>query len=488
MTYSACLPYRVHTEAVERLVRADGQEDLCFALWYPSQGKLRTTALLERLLPPAPNERRIHGNVSFLPEYFERALSAANAANAGLAFLHSHPAPGWQDMSPDDVRAEERHAPAVSGATGLPFLGMTIGNNGAWSARFWAKRGPRQYERRWCEATRVVGERMMVTYNERLMPRPSFRQELTRTVSAWGDETQAHLARLRIGVVGAGSVGFMVAEALARMGIAFIKLFDFDRVESVNLDRLLFATREDARLLRPKVDVLADALRKSATAERFSVEPLQWSVVEEDGFRAALDCDVLFSCVDRPWPRSLLNLVAYAHLIPVIDGGIAVETKPGSNSLRAADWRAHVAAPTRRCLECLGQFDPGDVSADREGYFDDPNYIRGLPDSHPAKRNENVFPFSMNTASLEVLQMLSMVVAPLGVSNPGAQMYHFVTGELDCCTKGCKEGCIYCGFVAKGDRTGLVMTGRHVAAEKARSIRSPAAYTWRQFLRSLWPW
>jgi molybdopterin-synthase adenylyltransferase len=489
MNYSAALPHPVHAQALDHLLRPDGQEDVCFGLWYPSQGADRMTALIERVILPEYNDRRVHGNASFLPQYFERAVSEAAKAGAGLAFLHSHPAPGWQDMSPDDVRAEETHAPAVTGATGLPFVGMTAATDGAWSARFWVKTRPRHYERRWCRSTRVVGERLAVTYHSQLVKLPTFRAELTRTLSAWGPAAQAALARLRVGVVGAGSVGFLVAEALARMGISFILLFDFDRIEALNLDRQLFATREDAALRRPKVEVLAAALRRSATAYPFTVEPLQWSVVEEQGYRSALDCDVLFSCVDRPWPRSILNLIAYAHLIPVVDGGIGVVTKSGNTGLRGADWRAHVAAPTRRCLECLGQYDPGDVSTERDGYFDDPAYIAGLSESHPIKRNENVFAFSMSAASFEVLQMLSMVIAPLGVSNPGAQMYHFVTGDLDCEFQVCNDGCPYAGSTAKGDRTGLVMTARHRAAELARALPAPRPQrTWLHVFRRLWPW
>jgi hypothetical protein len=258
------------------------------------------------------------------------------------------------------------------------------------------------------------------------------------------------------------------------MGVARVRLLDFDAVKPHNLDRLLYATHEDAARRRPKVDMLAAALRESATADGFTVEPLERSVVEEDGFRAALDCDVLFSCVDRPWPRSALNFVAYAHLIPVVDGGILLETRPGNRGLRGADWRAHVAAPTRRCLECLGQYDAGLVQAEREEYFDDPAYIAGLPADHPMRRNENVFAFSLAAASLEVLQLLSMVVAPGGVANLGAQMHHFVTGVIDCDERSCNDNCFFKGLVAKGDRAGLSVTGRHRVAEEARRERQVA--------------
>jgi len=300
MTFSAALTSALNSEATHHLIRKDGQEDLCFALWSPSQGTSRFSGLVQSLILPLDGERAVHGNASFQSAYYERALGLAVERRCGLAFLHSHPAHGWQGMSRDDIETETTYAPPTFGATGLPLLGLTAGTDEAWSARFWTRTAPRTYERQWCESVRVVGERLAVTYEDGQRPRPGFREELTRTVSAWGEDAQADLARLRVGVVGAGSVGSMVAEALARMGVADIILMDFDEVKRHNLDRLLHATSEDAEYRRPKVEVLARGLRQSATASNFRVTPLEYSVVEEAGYRAALDCDVLFSCVDRP--------------------------------------------------------------------------------------------------------------------------------------------------------------------------------------------
>ena len=427
MKYSAAFPTPIHRQAVQHLLRADHQEDLCFGLWNPSQGAGRLTACIREVLLPEAGDRNVHGNVDFNPQYFERAIASARKANCGLALLHSHLGPGWQEMSDDDIEAENGHAAATAAATGLPLIGLTMGTDEAWSARFWLRARPRTYVCHWCESVRVVGNRIAVTFHPQQLPPPAPRDVLTRTISAWGPAAQADLARVRIGVIGLGSVGAIVGETLARMGIAHLRLLDFDVVEPVNLDRLLHATAEDARRREFKVNMLARQFRKSATARPFRVDALPLSVVEEAGFREALDCDVLFSCVDRPWPRYALNFIAHAHLIPVVDGGVHITPMPHDRGLKRATWRAHAVGPTRRCLECLCQYDPGLVAVERSGLLDKPTYIEALPKDHELRQNENVFGFSLSVAALEVQQFLRMAIPHAGLPDIGAQTAHFLS-------------------------------------------------------------
>jgi molybdopterin-synthase adenylyltransferase len=473
MRYAAAMTADVDRLLREHLDRADGQEDVCFALWRTSCGSETSTALISDPILPLEGERQVHGNASFMGRYLARAAATAAQAGAGLVLLHSHPrGRGWQEMSRDDLDAERGSAARIAAMTGLPLVGLTLAtSDGAWSARFWEKSAPRTWERRDCEIVKVVGLQLRPTYHPALRPAPAFREELTRTVSAWGSDTQGKLARLRVGVVGLGSVGSIVAETLARMGVEHIRLIDFDAIEVLNLDRVLHATADDAEAGRAKVHVSERALRQSATAANPRIDALEWSVVEEEGLRAALDCDVLFSCVDRPWPRAALNLIAYAHLVPVIDGGIVV-SRTRSGAMRGADWRAHIAAPERRCLECLGQYDPGLVQSEREGRFDDPEYMAHLADEDPLRRNENVFAFSVGCAGLEIGQFLSMVVAPAGIAGLGAQMYHSTPGSLERDDRNCESRCLYSGpWLAKGDLVGITVTARHEVAENARASR-----------------
>jgi len=472
MIYSAAIPSKVNDQFLAHLLRDDRHEDLCFALWYPSQGQKRTTALIQKVILPNQGERNVHGNASFLPEYLERVIGLALEKEAGIVFLHSHLGPGWQGMSEPDVIAEERTAATVQAATGLPLLGMTLGTDGAWSARFWHKIAPRKYRRKWCGTVRVVGESLRITFNDQLVAGFEFKPELSRTISAWGEIEQQTLTRMKVGIVGVGSVGSMVAEALARMGIGHIKLIDFDSVQQINLDRLLHAGRLDALLQKSKVEVIAQGLKKSATAHPFTVETFENSIIEPEGFTAALDCDVLFSCVDRPWARSVLNFIAYAHLVPVIDGGIRAERKKSGKGLLRADWRTHIVGPDNPCLECLGQYNSGEVSTERDGYFEKPDYVAGLPKTHFLNHNENVFSFSLSLAAQEVQFFLNLILSLPGGLPRKPQLYHFVQGEIEYLEKHCHTNCLFPSYIAYGDHTTIKVTADHQVAIEARRQRA----------------
>jgi len=272
------------------------------------------------------------------------------------------------------------------------------------------------------------------------------------------------LTRLRVGIVGLGSVGALVAETLARMGFQFFSLIDFDEVQVHNLDRLVIATRRDIGKL--KVDVAARRIQAVATANKVVIEKFPYSVAEEKGYRAALDCDVIFCCVDRPRARKILNHFAYAHLIPVIDGGIAVRFKAGEFS--GVDWQVQTAGPDRVCLECLGTFTSADASTEEAGMLDDPTYLHGLPVDHRFKRNENVFPFSENLASLEVFQLIALITGAAGQTDFGVQRFRWLPGVLDFdVTRKCEQYCDISSLVAQGDHH-FSLFGRDLAAERAR--------------------
>ena len=452
MKFDAVLTESVAQLAINHLLAhisvGEAQEDLCFATWRPSTGASRTTAIVAEVLLPRNGERALHGNVSFDASYLARATREACRTNSGLAFMHSHPSVGWQAMSPDDVIAERDRIAPPSRATGLPLLGLTVGQDGVWSARFWKWDGG-QFNRVWCDKVRVVGRNLNLSLyhsNHSSVPRS---RRLRRTVDTWGKEQQTLLSSLKVGVVGLGSVGCIVAEALARIGITDLLLVDADRVEEQNLDRLLYASGND--IGRFKVDLAKEHLKRSATALQFRVEARRAWVQEQDAYQAVLDCDVIFAAVDRPLPKDLLNNIAYVHCIPVVFGGIRVATKP-HGSIADATWSVVRASPSSRCLRCDGQYTTSGVMMERDGSLDDPNYVVGSPNVGEISGNENVFPFSVNLASLMVLEMLRSVLRetwwPLA---PTKLHYSYVASRMTQQTDVCLPDCSICARTAHGD-------------------------------------
>jgi hypothetical protein len=471
--FSVALTTGAHEELVDHLVRGDGQEDLAFVVWRPSAGARRDTAVMTEVVLPEDGERNVHGNVSFESGYFLRACAHAAESGGGVALIHSHPrSNGWQRMSSDDFNAEAGHAGQAMAVTGLPMVGLTMaGASKTYSARRWHRTGARQWEPQWAASVRVVGHQMLVT--QPVNTAAAFdRTYQRRTVDAWGPEVQQVIGSLHVAVVGAGSVGSQVVEALARTGFGDILVMDFDPVERHNLDRIINATVEDVDAGLLKAQVAAEAAARHATHPRFRVRYTDYSAVEPGGIELLKDCDLIFSCVDRPAGRQVLNALAYAHLVPVVDGGVMVSpATTGRRFMRGAEWRAHVAVPGRRCLECLGQFDAALVQADRDGLLADPGYLANLPADHVLNRNQNVFAFSAAAAAEQVLAALRMLVAPGGVSDVGAQTFHFTTGTVDLDVEGCEPGCLSVGMITDADQ-GLRPTGyTHQPATSARLVR-----------------
>ena len=471
---SAAMTAPTEEALLDRLVRADGQEDILLATYRPSTGATRTTALISTVIPPEPGDRHIHGNATINSQYILRAAEIAQRDGHGLVLAHSHPnSQGWQRMSPPDRVAEASYANLIRELTGLPLVGMTVaGADHTWSARHWDLGVGTRINCTHSTNVRILGARLAVSWNDALRSPPQPTNHQIRTLNSWGDQYQADLARRRVLVVGAGSVGLDIVLRLAASGLCDLTVMDFDLVEAHNLDRLIGATARDARLLRPKTYVAQREADRAATAPYGQVEVTDRSICEPDGVRIALDHDLIFSCVDRPWPRAVLNALAYSDLIPVIDGGIAIDTFD-NGAMRNATWRSHVIRPNRPCMSCNRQLDLSQVPLDQQGLLDNPAYINGSEVTEPA--NQNVAPLSISVAAALLAQYVSFSVAPGHTGDPGPLQYSLNTHNLEHRNDTSRPSCPVEAQVGVGDlRIGL--EGVHQRAEDQRHCaNSPGA-------------
>lgn len=451
----------------------DGQADVCLATYRPSTGVTRRTAIVTEVITPLPGERPEQGKAAITGEYVVRAAALARRRGEGVALCHSHPAGrGWQELSSTDRDAEHSFANLAREITGLPLVGMTLaGHDGSWSARHWDRGVGGDVTCTDAENVRVVGAQLAVSWNDTVVPPPPPQATQQRSIGCWGQARHDDLARRSVLVVGTGSIGLDVALRLAATGVTRIGLMDFDTVEEHNLDRLIGVTTTDVWLRRAKVDVARRLVLENATASELDLQTWDHSICEPAGARSALDFDLIMCCVDRPWPRAVLNVLAYTDLVPVIDGGIAVDRFPDGEGMRNATWRSHVIRPGRPCMVCNGQLDAGDLAADVAGLHDDPQHIEGADEGVRADAGHNVAVLSINAAAALLAQYVSFNIAPGGIGEPGPLQYVLSTNTLEHLHAASAPQCLYEAAEALGDAR-PVLTGRHTRAEERRDERA----------------
>ncbi len=194
----------------------------------------------------------------------------------------------------------------------------------------------------------IIGRRLAAVAGNR--PRSAMKSAATDpTLVRQGDflspDVQRLIAGLRVGIVGCGGVGSLLAESLMRLGAREFALFDPDGLELSNLNRWCGARVTDVG--RAKAELLAGRLTEALP--QVFVEPVVGDVLEVQPIGALGTCDVLFLAVDNDAARYWVNRVAAAMLVPMFDLGVRVRTSPSIDFLSRV---VPVIPGITACLEC----------------------------------------------------------------------------------------------------------------------------------------
>lgn len=176
------------------------------------------------------------------------------------------------------------------------------------------------------------------------------------------------------------------------------------------------------------------------------------AVQEEKAYKAVIDCNAIFACVDRPIPRDVLNHIAMAHAIPLFECGISAHPSETNGELRAAKWSTQLVAPNRQCLMCTEQYTSGMLATEMDGSLEEPSYIAALPIGNTT-RNENVFPFSLAAAAMQANMMIRYFAAPPWWREAARQEHQLSTATTSKENKPCHPNCEFRTKQATGDKT-----------------------------------
>lgn len=140
-----------------------------------------------------------------------------------------------------------------------------------------------------------------------------------RNIGTIGLAGQMKLLRSTVGVAGAGGLGGLVLELLARMGVGKLVVIDADTFSDSNLNRQLLAT--ESSLQQPKAE---EAARRIAIINSSVETEVHYCRGDINNMPAIFsECDLVVDCLDNLPSRFDLEKVCQQLNIVMIHGAIA---------------------------------------------------------------------------------------------------------------------------------------------------------------------
>lgn len=349
------------------------------------------------LIPHDACSVRTSVRLNWPSEYLERAIDKADTIGGSIILAHSHPG-GFFDFSNIDDESDRVTIPCLKHGSAdetIPHGSAIMVPDGSMKARLYTGyTAPDQVKKIW-----RLGRNIEEISNPEKTPILPFSSDMT-----------VRAKELSACVIGASGTGSPTIEMLTRMGFGRVVQVDFDRMELRNLNRILNSTRNDALSGAFKVDVMERAARTHRPD--INIVSIAKPISDEAAIIAASGCDIIFCCVDTMEGRLYCDLIAEACLIPLIDMGVMIPTRKGSDGAKVADVVARIdyVYPGGATLRDRGEI-TGEGLAAEDMRRADPEiyaqhlkegYIRGVAEEAPS-----VIALNMHAASLAVMEAVA---------------------------------------------------------------------------------
>jgi hypothetical protein len=300
-----------------------------------------------------------------------------------LAYLavHCHGIGSRVRFSSDDMASHERGYPALAQINEGRVVGGVVVASEAIAGDLWLPDG-----------TRATLARAVVVGSRRLELRPA---PLARTAKAdeaydrqarlFGDRGQALLRSLHVGIIGAGGVGSLLNEYVARLGVGRITIVDPDRFDLTNHSRVVGSRGSDAAGESPprpatlKVDVAQRVWDDARTDGTY--DPQARNVIDDDIAGSLSRCDYLFLAADSAQARLVFNALVHQYLIPGVQVGAKIVVDADTGVVNDVFTWVRFVEPGYGCLMCNGLISASALQLEaltpeerrRQRYVDEPD-------------------------------------------------------------------------------------------------------------------
>lgn len=162
-----------------------------------------------------------------------------------------------------------------------------------------------------------------------------------------GEDSQILFAECRVGIIGLGGGGSHIVQQLAHIGFQRFTLYDPDRIEEHNLNRLIGSTKADVDCSRLKTTIARRTILNLQPNAHIIPIDKRWN----ENPNPLKRCDIVFGCVDTFSEREQLERTCRRYLIPYIDIGMDVNI--GSDGIPVIGGQVILSLPSGPCMRCL---------------------------------------------------------------------------------------------------------------------------------------
>lgn len=409
---------------LQRSLRATADESCAIIL--ASQVVVgKDVRLLVREIHPAQSDwysRRSAVHAELTPQALVPLIAEARQRSLSVIFVHTHPHSEYPEFSTQDDEGERHLSAFMKRRVPKARHAAIVMGDASCAARELGTQNP--------------ADVLEIGASVRLLTRARAEDDQAawdRQIRAFGQLGQAALRRARVGIVGLGGTGSIVAQQLAHLGVTDFLLIDPDVVEVTNLNRLVGAGPEDVG--SPKVSVAKESILCINPAAKVRTKVAD--VANNETALGLVDMDAIFGCTDSHASRAVLNQLSYQYYVPLFDVGVGIRVH--ENEVTHIAGRAQMVSPGLACLVCAGVIDGAAVRRELLSETErkrDP-YISGIAEPEPA-----VITFNGIMSSL-LTTMFMAAFAPVP-AHARLQYYNGISGTVRAAIITPNPACVVC--------------------------------------------
>jgi hypothetical protein len=188
----------------------------------------------------------------------------------------------------------------------------------------------------------VIGYPLILQYSNKV----SVKNSMFDRQSFLGKNAQFLFENIKVGIIGYGGGGSHIGQQLAHIGVKNITVFDNDKIEISNLNRLVGGVFTDVKKAILKIDIAKRVIKRIFPKANLTLIAKKWQLSPEE----LQKCDIILGGVDSYTERQQLESECRRFLIPLIDIGMDVHESEGYSM----SGQVILSMPGLSCMCCYG--------------------------------------------------------------------------------------------------------------------------------------